>query len=258
MIGFVFLLSGAAGLIFELAWFHRAGLVFGNSVVAATVVLSSFMGGLAIGNAIAGWLGPRVRRRLQVYAALEATTAVAGLALTYILSGIARVDLPLATAFLLLLVPASAMGATLPILVAAARTAEVRRTPAVSFGTALGLLYGCNTLGAVAGVLIAEVVLIARVGVAGSAWIAAALDLIAGSIALLLSRRIETGVSAAGRSEDRPLPVGTGNRSRPIVVASIVVCAFLAGFTLLALEVIWFRFLSMFVLYRAFKKRDWL
>jgi len=248
VIGFVFLLSGAAGLIFELAWFHRAGLVFGNSVVAATVVLSSFMGGLAIGNAIAGWLGPRVRRRLQVYAALEATTAVAGLALTYILSGIARVDLPLATAFLLLLVPASAMGATLPILVAAARTAEVRRTPAVSFGTALGLLYGCNTLGAVAGVLIAEVVLIARVGVAGSAWIAAALDLIAGSIALLLSRRIETGVSAAGRSEDRPLPVGTGNRSRPIVVASIVVCAFLAGFTLLALEVIWFRFLSMFVL----------
>jgi predicted membrane-bound spermidine synthase len=51
---FVFFVSGAAGLIFEMVWFHRCALVFGNSVWAATIVLSSFMGGLAIGNAPAG------------------------------------------------------------------------------------------------------------------------------------------------------------------------------------------------------------
>jgi spermidine synthase len=51
---FAFFLSGAAGLIFEMVWFHRCALVFGNSVWAATIVLSTFMGGLAIGNALAG------------------------------------------------------------------------------------------------------------------------------------------------------------------------------------------------------------
>ena len=47
----VFLVSGAAGLIFEVVWFHRSGLVFGNSIWAMSIVLSSFMGGLALGNA---------------------------------------------------------------------------------------------------------------------------------------------------------------------------------------------------------------
>jgi predicted membrane-bound spermidine synthase len=257
----VFLLSGAAGLIFELVWFHRTGLAFGNSIVAATIVLSSFMGGLAIGNGIAGWLGARVRRLLRLYAALEATTAIAGLALTYLLPELARVQLPLAAAFVLLLVPASAMGATLPIVVAAIGETGIRlepdattveRTSRVPFGTALGLLYGCNTLGAVGGVLIAEPVLIARVGVAGSAWIAAALDALDAAIALMLS----FGVDSAGRSKDRPLPIPTHESfgsdrpsGRPsALVAPIIACAFLAGLTLLALEVLWFRFLSMFVL----------
>ena len=133
----VFVLSGAAGLIFELAWFHRAGLAFSNSLIAATVVLSSFMGGLAIGNGLAGWLRARVRRPLHAYAALEATTAIAGLALVYLFPELARVRLPLAAAFLLLLIPASAMGATLPILVEAVRL-KADATSCVPFGTALG------------------------------------------------------------------------------------------------------------------------
>jgi hypothetical protein len=56
-----FFLSGAAGLIFEMVWLHRCGLVFGNSVDAAAVVLSSFMGGLALGNALASAYAGRGR-----------------------------------------------------------------------------------------------------------------------------------------------------------------------------------------------------
>ena len=48
-----FFLSGAAGLIFQVVWLYRCGLVLGSSVAAATVVLSGFMAGLAIGNALA-------------------------------------------------------------------------------------------------------------------------------------------------------------------------------------------------------------
>jgi spermidine synthase len=79
----VFFVSGAAGLIFEVVWFNRSGLVFGNSVWAASLVLSSFMAGLAGGNALVACFGRRIRRHLLVYAALEAVVAVSGIAVTY-------------------------------------------------------------------------------------------------------------------------------------------------------------------------------
>src|SRR5438094_6668692 len=86
----IFFMSGIAGLIFEIVWFYRCGLVFGNSVWAASVVLSSFMGGLAVGNGLVGWYGHRIRRLLPAYAALEAIVAVSGLALTYALPELTR------------------------------------------------------------------------------------------------------------------------------------------------------------------------
>ena len=47
----LFFLSGAAALLFETLWFRLATLAFGNSVWASSLVLSSFMMGLALGNA---------------------------------------------------------------------------------------------------------------------------------------------------------------------------------------------------------------
>jgi predicted membrane-bound spermidine synthase len=238
----VFFLSGAAGLIFEIAWFQRCGLVFGNSVIAATVVLSSFMAGLALGNAGVAIAGPRIGRHLATYASLEFAIAVTGIALTYVLPALASHAVPLATAFFLLLVPASAMGATLPLLVAALR----RSFSCAPFGHALGQLYGWNTFGAVGGALAAEFVLIARVGVAGSAWTAAGLDVVAGALALMITNRPPGPPS-------KPFDFAQGKQlavsvNRTADSASMIVSAFLCGLTLLALEVIWFRFLSMFVL----------
>ena len=56
-----FFLSGAAGLIFQVVWLYRCGLVLGSSVAAVTVVLSGFMAGLALGNALAARFAARVR-----------------------------------------------------------------------------------------------------------------------------------------------------------------------------------------------------
>src|ERR1700687_29736 len=192
-------ISGGAGLIFEMVWFHRSGLVFGNSVWATSLVLSTFMGGLTIGSAIVGHSGHRVRRVLRKYAATEVVVAVSGVALTYALPGLTRSVVTLTrpaaenlwlinvvrfvTAFTILLVPSTVMGATLPLLI----TALARWRG--SFGAALGHAYGWNTLGAVAGVVGAEVWFIGTFGVAGSAWFAALLSLGAATLALWLSRR---------------------------------------------------------------------
>src|SRR5215467_11153982 len=120
-----FLLSGAAGLIFQVVWFHRTGLVFGSSVWAVTIVLSSFMGGLALGNALAGRYASNVDRPLAAYAWLETIVASTGLAVTLVLPHFTILLGPLtralsntvwavnlvrlAAAFCLLVVPATAM-----------------------------------------------------------------------------------------------------------------------------------------------------
>jgi predicted membrane-bound spermidine synthase len=249
LLSLVFFVSGAAGLAFEIVWLHQCGLVFGNSVRATSIVLSCVMAGLALGAALVGWYGWRIGRLLRAYAALEATVAVTGVALTYGLAGLIGVIAPLArhlpetswstslvrfvAAFALLAVPTTAMGATLPVLVVALSRGGY------GFGRALGRLYGWNTLGAVTGVVSAEVVLIGRFGVAGTAWIAASMNLSAAAAALWLSR----SVGEIGHvRESTPLAMRS-----PRHVWRLLVCAWLAGGGLMALEIVWFRFLSMFV-----------
>ena len=258
VISLAFFVSGAAGLIFEVVWVHRFGLVFGQSVGATSIVLSSFMGGLALGTALVGWQGHRLVNLLRTYAALEIVIAIAGVGLTYILP-----TLPVLTARLMavsgsrawlvsltrllvsfgaLMIPTTAMGATLPVLVGS------RPAGRWSFGRALGQLYGWNTLGAVCGAIGGELLLIDRVGVVGSAWVAALLNLVAAGAAIALSGQCDDATPpnapnvavSSGATSDEP--------RRDVRRLILLVCAALAGGALLALEVVWFRFLSMYVL----------
>ena len=157
----LFFVSGAASLIFEIVWLYRCSLVFGSTVRAASIALASFMGGLAIGNGLAGACSSRIRRPLRAYATAEFVVALAGLAVTNLLSMPSRLIVPLAPYRLdtlwvddllrlvmtmaALLVPATAMGTTLPLIVG-----ELCRHTS-RFGRVLGRLYGWNTLGAVIG-----------------------------------------------------------------------------------------------------------
>src|SRR6201991_4903119 len=84
----IFSLSGACALVFETLWFHQAALTLGNTVWAVSLVLSAFMAGMAIGNALAARFGDRLRNGLIVYACLEAVVALVGTALVYWMPGI--------------------------------------------------------------------------------------------------------------------------------------------------------------------------
>jgi len=130
-----FFVAGAAALIFEVVWVHRFGLVFGESVGATSIVLSSFMGGMALGTALVGLAGRRLGNLLRAYATLELTVAITGLGLTYLLPTLPKLTAPIAAAtgahlwiinlsrvvasFVALLLPTTAMGATLPVVVGA-------------------------------------------------------------------------------------------------------------------------------------------
>ena len=245
----VFSASGAAALLFETLWFRQAGLALGNTVWATALVTASFMGGLAIGNAFAARYGRRVRRPLLAFVLMELIVGASGVALVLGFPVVATRLAPLlgsfaspatlnvvrvAVAFTLLVVPSSAMGATLPLL---ARTLSAWDE---NFGRVLGRLYGWNTLGAVAGAVAGELFLIGALGVRGTALVAAGLDLVAAGAAFTLSRSLAPIPFAASIAERSPLRAG----ARGLRIAA---AAFLAGGLLLALEVVWFRFLLLFV-----------
>src|SRR5438309_6657795 len=71
-----FLLSGAAGLVYQTAWTQQFTLTFGASELAVVAVLAAYMAGLTAGAAAAArWLG-RVRRPVLAYGLLEMGTAI--------------------------------------------------------------------------------------------------------------------------------------------------------------------------------------
>jgi len=249
----IFFLSGSAALLFESLWFRQTLLGFGSSVVASTLVLSSFMTGLALGNAAAARFGTRVRRPVRVYAILEIFVGLLGFALVWGLPKLGPLLAPLlgpmldgsvtlqflrfVVAFACLVGPAAAMGATLPLLVRA-----LSRHPD-DFGKTLGALYGWNTLGAVVGALIGEGFLIERVGVTNTSLIAAAMNGLAALGAFAIARRSPERVeSEPGMSDSGRAIAGLSARAWRILAA-----AFVAGALLLALQVAWFRVLLLFV-----------
>ena len=246
-----FFLSGAAGLVFETLWFRQAGLMLGNSVWASSLVMGAFMAGLATGNTWAVWRGSRVGNPLIVYAVLELLVGATGLALVLLFPHLTRALAPLlgtladttpllnltriAVAFPLLLLPSAAMGATLPLLV---RALAARRA---GFGRALGRLYGWNTLGAVAGALGGEALLLPGLGLRGAGLAAAALNALAACSVAAVSRSTPSVATEEGSTAPSSGRSGLAPGARRLLAAS-----FLGGGILLALEVVWFRFLLLF------------
>lgn len=242
------LASGAAALLFETLWFRLVALVLGSGVWASSVVLAGFMVGLAIGNGVAARYAAGWKRPMRAYAGLELTVAALGLLVVWTIPALTRLVAPLlggalqdplalnalrfGVALCLLAAPAAAMGATLPTLV------RVLASDAESFGSLLGRLYGWNTAGAVIGALLGELVLIERLGLRGTALVASALDVFAALAGLALAR----GMAPA----PAPLPAQSAPLSRGSL--RILFAGALAGGALLALEVVWFRFLALRVL----------
>ncbi|HEU5255902.1 MAG TPA: hypothetical protein VFU28_07930 [Vicinamibacterales bacterium] len=254
-----FFASGASALVFETLWFRQAGLAFGNSIWASSLVLSAFMAGLGLGNALAAAFGPRVANAVRAYAYAEAAIALTGVGLVYLFPVIGVVLAPLfrplldqpwllnplrlLVAFILLLVPSTAMGITLPLLVTAlADRPGIRKVQRSDpFGRVLGWLYGWNTLGAMAGVLVGESYLVGALGVRGTAIAAGGLNFVAAAVAAVASVGWNGGTGGRGKAQSPSHPSSLSSLSRPLIAV------FLSGFALLALEVIWFRFLLLFV-----------
>lgn len=195
----IYFLSGAAALVYEVAWSRLLVLHTGHTVAAVGTVLAAFMGGLAGGAALGGRFAFRLTRQqaVRLYGLLECAiaacallvpVALAGLqpllAATYadgdggVLFGLSR----LLSSLAVLLVPTAAMGATFPL---AVRWFAGRAEDA---GTETGTLYALNTLGAALGAGLTGFILLPWLGLRGATLVGVALNVAAGAGALGLAR----------------------------------------------------------------------
>lgn len=265
-------LSGTAALVYQVLWLRLLSLTFGVTTHAASTVLASFMGGLALGSYIAGRLADRSTRPLRLFGIVELLIGACALATPAVLAAVHAAyialfphmpdSLALATfvrlvmSFGVLLVPTALMGATLPIVLKSSFSGLD------GVGTRVGLLYAANTAGAICGALLAGLSLIPHVGLTRSFLLAASLNGIVGFVAVAIgsSRRFlvtspVTPPVAASTPTATPTPTAApaldevgdlASQKSRVRQAWLILAVFaISGFASLALEVIWFRVLGI-------------
>ena len=157
----LFFCSGGTALVYEVVWSKFLSQMLGSTIYAQTVVLASFMGGLALGNNLLGRWADKQAQPLRIYGYLEIAIGVyafmfptldqlAGKVFVGVGAGILDqtfllLGLKAALSAALLLGPTMLMGGTLPLLAAWLQSFsnDASRRSA--------LFYSINSLGAVAG-----------------------------------------------------------------------------------------------------------
>jgi spermidine synthase len=236
----LFFVSGFPALIYQLVWQRALFRIFGVNIESVTIVVTAFMLGLGLGSLAGGWLSKsRGIGVLPLLAFIELLTAAFGVCSLGIFDLVGEVTAgwPLAAMgavnLALVVVPTLLMGATLPLLVAHL----VRHTGNV--GSAVGLLYYVNTLGAGAACLVCTVLLFPFLGMQGTVYVAVALN---GAVAL--------GALAAHWREHHELGgpsgfVATSIARKPaLALAPVLALAAGGGFVSLSYEIFLFRTVS--------------
>src|SRR5690242_10605924 len=127
----LFFLSGATGLIYELLWVRVLYQSFGSTIQSVTTVVAAYMGGLGLGAWLFGRIADRTDRPAALYGRLEIAIGVFGALSPLVLGlahwlyigtagalalegGAASVALRFGLAAVVLLIPTTLMGGTLP------------------------------------------------------------------------------------------------------------------------------------------------
>ncbi len=235
--------SGVAGLVYEVLWLKQLGLLFGNTAHAAAATLTAFFAGLAVGSRYWGERAARASNPLRLYAGLEIGIVVTALCYFVVLhiyygvypavyqhvhAPVVLLGIKFALALLLVFPPAFCMGGTIPVI------GEYLVRDRAVFGVTAARLYGVNTFGAAVGAFLA--------GFHLPAWLGFKLSYV---VALCVTSAVAAGAVVLSR---RAPPVTA--TSKPVTEQgswAIKAVAFLSGFGVLALEVVWTRMLTQVV-----------
>jgi spermidine synthase len=243
----LFCFSGGAALIYEIVWYQLLQIAIGSTAFSLGVLLASFMGGLCLGSlalpALSGRFTVLRRHPLKIFAAIETLIAVCGAAELLLIplagdlslqgpqAGFAGMILRSLVSAACLLPPTCLMGASLPALAAWVGSGS-------RGALNCGLLYAANTIGAVAGCLVAGFYLLRLFDVDIASCVAIALNLAVATLSLAFAHRLRAKVAQN--------PEASGP-ARKRVVESWPICAAMAlsGMAALGSEVVWTRAMGL-------------
>ncbi len=192
-------IAGLSGLVYEVVWIRILTLTFGGTVFATSAVLCAFMGGLALGSWVSGKWADGHRSPLLLFATVQFVLGVLGLGLMPLFPWLTRFYVLIYQALnpdfytltsirfifsvLVLLIPAALIAAVFPIITKLVISARSRVGPGVA------LVYGVDTMGAVAGAAIAGFVLLPVAGVIATVHVAVGLNFVVSLLAFLMYLR---------------------------------------------------------------------
>lgn len=233
----LFFFSGFPALIYQLTWQRALFLIFGVNIESVTIVVTAFMLGLGVGSLAGGWLSKRQDiPLLPLLAAIELLTGAFGLVSLSIFDKVGDLTIGLSlpttavAALALVTVPTLLMGATLPLLVSHLARCSGR------LGSAVGLLYYVNTLGAGAACLACAVLLFPFLGMSGSIYVAVAVNGIVAFGAIAAQRFGHAAPVAQDAAATSEVP--------ELTLRTISAFAAAGGFISLSYEIFFFRTIS--------------
>jgi spermidine synthase len=253
-----FFVSGASGLMYEVAWNRMLGLVFGNTVFATSTVLTAFMAGLTLGSYLSGRYADRIGRTLRAYAVLEIGIGVYCFLIPFLIELTQGIYLPLQRSFqlsfyffslirfilsfFLLLIPAALMGATTPIF----SRFYVERGE--RFGYGVGQIYAVNTFGAFVGVMLSGFLMIEYLGVRNTINVAVAGNIAVAIVCLILDRNISPD-EVPKEAADKKLPgrIPDLSNAQKRIFTALLIGFSISGFAAMVYEVAWTRTLAMII-----------
>ncbi len=273
----LFFISGFTSLVYQMIWIRQLSLAVGSTSASMSLVLSIFFFGLAAGSFLLGKFHHKIANPIWTYGKIEGFIGVYGAGLVYLLFNMQQImvwiypsgELSLVShlikfsiVFLVLILPTLAMGATLPILVKAFESLATNRKTDLSnsnnSSSSVSLLYGVNTLGAVFGAFLSGFFLIPSFGVEITNHVAVFGNLLLLGIAY--AYRSQFGSNSARAQEKMADTLGVDNNeeiSAKSEVApnhpskrksfSYVFMSGAAGFATLTAEVVWSKYLGIFM-----------
>lgn len=236
-------LSGFAALAYQTTWQRVLTQIIGSDAISATLIVTIFMICLGVGSALARRIVTgSIKQAVRVYAMIEVLVGLYGLFSIPLLRGANErlasvygdsVGLDFMTNLILLSVPVIGMGLTTPLIV------HVAKHRLDDLGRVVGRLYSWNIAGAAIGAAVTGLVLIEGLGLQGTTWLAAALNILAAAFAVLAFRKLEIGSYSVAPSAQISTPT-------PIPVTAAI-SAIMFGFGTLAIQAIFFRMLSNYM-----------
>lgn len=252
-LSFLFLFSGFSALIYQILWQRVLFTIFGVNIESITIVVSVFMFGLGIGSIVGGWFSKRYSSFLpHLFLICEILIGIFGLISIPLIKGVSNIiphnsllSLSLTT-YILLCIPTTLMGATLPILV------TYLHNYLKNIGVSVGTLYSLNTIGSAIACFVTVEILFMLFGQQTTVIIAALFNFSVGILVYIYTKKLQKQKNSFIKATHHEQYIYQNLKNNKFKLAKkdfnrffiVLILSTVVGYISLSQEMLWIRTIS--------------